>query len=91
MEQRVRVCGGFITVPAPFRSLADGYIKHYKIKVPKKSKLAAKKVTAEKFCEELADTFNDDYECNGVECFSRSSWYIKRGYMFLSVRSDVSC
>ena len=80
-----------MTMPTPFRQNKDLGTSHYKIKVPKKSKLLEEGITRAQFCQGVADYFEQEYELNGMLHMNSSDWRMQRGYMFMCVtgRLDV--
>lgn len=89
--QKIRIFEKNMTIPAPFRQNKELGTAHYKIKVPKKSKLLEKGITKAQFCQEVADSFEQEYELNGMLHMNSSDWRMQRGYMFMCVtgRLDV--
>jgi len=85
--RKVKVFGKSITVPSPFRANSDNGTTDYKVKIPKKSKLVAKGITKEQFCDALTEQFNDELVLNGMQCVSSARSHIKRGSIFIRVTS----
>lgn len=88
-EDNVKIInfGKKISIPAPFRKNTDLGESHYKIKIPKKSKLAEKGITKAQFCQEVADYFEGEHQIHDTLQIDRSNWRIQRGYMFMCVTS----
>lgn len=87
---KVRVFNKFVNVPAPFHKDSDLGHEKYKVKIPKKSKLKASNITVGQFSQELTNHYNDEYDMNGIECSSSATWFIRRGYIFISVINTLN-
>ncbi len=83
--KKVKILGKTITVPAPFRKVDS--TETFKIKLPKKSKLAKSKITDQQFAELLEEEFNYSYNNGAFEVTDTARSIIRRRHVILKVTS----
>lgn len=81
--QKIKLFGKTLTIPSPFRK--SDWSESYKIKLPKKAKLATLNITVDQFVNELEEYYNDTYFNGAFNVSTYATCTVKRGYIFMKV------